>query len=74
MLVSERGTLGEFNIGQSLVARTMRPVLQALVPLHRGFDRLILSCGELREGATVDEQCDAARHTGLACDKSGLLE
>ena len=30
MLVSERGTLGEFNIGQSLVARTMRPILDAL--------------------------------------------
>ena len=28
MMVSERGTLGEFNIGQSLVARTMRPVLR----------------------------------------------
>ena len=30
MMVSERGTLGEFNIGQSLVARTMRPVLQCV--------------------------------------------
>ena len=30
LLVSERGTLGEFNIGQSLVARTMRPVLDSL--------------------------------------------
>src|SRR5262245_5590461 len=30
MFVSERGTLGEFNLGQALVARTMRPVLQAL--------------------------------------------
>jgi sulfopyruvate decarboxylase TPP-binding subunit len=30
MMVSERGTLGEFNIGQSLVAHTMRPVLQCL--------------------------------------------
>ncbi len=30
MLVSERGTLGEFNIGQSMVARTMRPVLDSL--------------------------------------------
>src|ERR687890_1195463 len=30
MMVSERGTLGEFNIGQALVARTMRPVLNAL--------------------------------------------
>jgi sulfopyruvate decarboxylase TPP-binding subunit len=30
MFVSERGTLGEFNLGQALVCRTMRPVLQAL--------------------------------------------
>jgi sulfopyruvate decarboxylase TPP-binding subunit len=30
MFVSERGTLGEFNIGQSLVCRTMRPVLDSL--------------------------------------------
>jgi sulfopyruvate decarboxylase alpha subunit len=30
MLVSERGTLGEFNLGQALVCRTMRPVLDAL--------------------------------------------
>jgi sulfopyruvate decarboxylase alpha subunit len=31
MLVSERGTLGEFNIGQQMVARTMRPVLDTLL-------------------------------------------
>ena len=31
MMVSERGTLGEFNIGQQLVARTMRPVLDTLL-------------------------------------------
>ena len=30
MVVSERGTLGEFNLGQALVCRTMRPVLEAL--------------------------------------------
>lgn len=30
MMVSERGTLGEFNLGQALVCRTMRPVLDAL--------------------------------------------
>ena len=40
MLVSERGTLGEFNIGQSLVARTMRPVLQALAVEHHTMTRL----------------------------------
>ena len=34
MMVSERGTLGEFNIGQSLVAHTMRPVLQCLGVEH----------------------------------------
>lgn len=30
MVVSERGTLGEFNIGQAMVCRTMRPVLDCL--------------------------------------------
>ena len=30
LFVSERGTLGEFNLGQALVCRTMRPVLDAL--------------------------------------------
>src|SRR6201998_4936138 len=34
MVISERGTLGEFNIGQSLVARTMRPTLDALNITH----------------------------------------
>jgi sulfopyruvate decarboxylase alpha subunit len=34
MVVSERGTMGEFNIGQSLVARTMRPTLDALGIAH----------------------------------------
>jgi sulfopyruvate decarboxylase alpha subunit len=40
MLVSERGTLGEFNIGQSLVAKTMRPVLDALATEHHTMTRL----------------------------------
>ena len=30
IFVSERGTLGEFNLGQAMVLRTMRPVLDAL--------------------------------------------
>jgi sulfopyruvate decarboxylase alpha subunit len=30
LFVSERGTLGEFNLGQALVCRTVRPVLEAL--------------------------------------------
>ena len=34
MQISERGTLGEFNIGQSLVARTMRPTLDSLGITH----------------------------------------
>lgn len=34
MVFSERGTLGEFNVGQSLVARTMRPTLDALGITH----------------------------------------
>jgi sulfopyruvate decarboxylase TPP-binding subunit len=40
MMVSERGTLGEFNIGQALVARTMRPVLNALAMEHHTLTRL----------------------------------
>lgn len=30
MIISERGTLGEFNLGQAMVCRTMRPVLDCL--------------------------------------------
>lgn len=40
MMVSERGTLGEFNLGQALVARTMRPVLDALALEHHTVARL----------------------------------
>lgn len=40
MMVSERGTLGEFNIGQTMVARTMRPVLDALSVEHYTMTRL----------------------------------
>ena len=40
MIVSERGTLGEFNIGQMLVARTMRPVLDCLAIEHHTITRL----------------------------------
>ncbi|HEY4404454.1 MAG TPA: decarboxylase [Xanthobacteraceae bacterium] len=34
MVVSERGTIGEFNIGQVMVARTVRPVLDSLAVQH----------------------------------------
>ena len=40
MIVSERGTLGEFNWGQALVCRTMRPVLDALAVEHHTITRL----------------------------------
>ncbi len=40
LLVSERGTLGEFNIGQALVARTMRPVLDSIAMEHHTLRRL----------------------------------
>lgn len=39
MMVSERGTLGEFNIGQAMVARTMRPVLETLGIEHHVLQR-----------------------------------
>ena len=34
LIVSERGTLGEFNIGQTMVSRTMRPMLDSLAVAH----------------------------------------
>jgi sulfopyruvate decarboxylase TPP-binding subunit len=34
MIISERGTLGEFNSGQVLVARTMRPTLDSIAVSH----------------------------------------
>ena len=40
MIVSERGTLGEFNIGQAMVARTMRPALDSLGMEHHTLSRL----------------------------------
>jgi sulfopyruvate decarboxylase alpha subunit len=40
MLISERGTLGEFNLGQAMVCRTMRPVLEALGIEHHTITRL----------------------------------
>ncbi|MBM3537955.1 MAG: decarboxylase [Alphaproteobacteria bacterium] len=40
MFVSERGTLGEFNLGQAMVCRTMRPVLEALAMENHTITRL----------------------------------
>lgn len=39
MIISERGTLGEFNIGQVMVCRTMRPVLDSLAIEHHTIRR-----------------------------------
>jgi len=40
MFISERGTMGEFNVGQALVCRTMRPILQASGIEHHTLSRL----------------------------------
>ena len=40
MIVSERGTLGEHNIGQAMVCHTMRPVLESLGIEHHTITRL----------------------------------
>ncbi len=40
MMVSERGTLGEFNVGQAMVCRTMRPILDSLGMEHHTVSRL----------------------------------
>lgn len=40
MIISERGTLGEFNLGQAMVCRTMRPALDAMSIEHHTIRRL----------------------------------
>lgn len=40
MIISERGTLGEHNIGQAMVCRTMRPVLDSLAIEHHTIKRI----------------------------------
>ena len=40
MMVSERGTLGDFQPGQAIVCRTMRPILQSLGMEHHTMTRL----------------------------------
>jgi sulfopyruvate decarboxylase alpha subunit len=40
MLISERGKLGDHQLGQAMVCRTMRPVLEALGIEHFAIERL----------------------------------
>lgn len=40
MVISERGTLGDHQLGQTIVCRTMRPVLQTLGIEHFAIERL----------------------------------
>jgi sulfopyruvate decarboxylase alpha subunit len=40
MIISERGTLGEFNLGQALVCRTMRPSLDSMGIEHHTVRRI----------------------------------
>lgn len=40
MIVSERGTLGDHQLGQAVVCRTLRPVLQTLGIEHFSIERL----------------------------------
>jgi sulfopyruvate decarboxylase alpha subunit len=40
MMISERGTLGDHQLGQAVVCRTMRPVLETLGIEHFALERL----------------------------------
>jgi sulfopyruvate decarboxylase alpha subunit len=40
MMISERGTLGDHQLGQAIVCRAMRPVLQTLGIEHFAIERL----------------------------------
>ena len=39
MMISERGTLGDFQLGQVMVCRTMRPILNAMNIEHYAIER-----------------------------------
>jgi sulfopyruvate decarboxylase TPP-binding subunit len=39
MMISERGTMGDFQLGQAIVCRTMRPVLESLGMEHYAITR-----------------------------------
>ena len=39
MMISERGTLGDHQLAQSIVCSTLRPILQALKIEHHGIER-----------------------------------
>lgn len=39
MMISERGTLGDFQLGQAIVCRTMRPILNSLNIEHFAIER-----------------------------------
>lgn len=39
-LISERGALGDFQLGQAIVCRTMRPVLETLGIKRQSLTRL----------------------------------
>ena len=40
MMISERGTLGDHQLGQAIVCRTMRPILESLGIEHHAITRL----------------------------------
>src|SRR2546421_3733450 len=40
LMISERGVMGEFNLGQAMVNRTMRPVLDSLAMVNHTITRL----------------------------------
>ena len=40
MMISERGTLGDHQLGQAIVCRLLRPVLESLGIEHHAIERL----------------------------------
>jgi sulfopyruvate decarboxylase alpha subunit len=40
LMISERGVMGEFNLGQAMVNRTMRPVLDSLAMVNHTITRI----------------------------------
>ena len=69
MIISERGMIGEFNLGQAMVCRTMRPVLDSLGIVHHTITRL----DELDSSSTARSSRRSRRRRRCAFILSPLL-
>src|SRR5437588_2188879 len=72
LMISERGVLGEFNLGQAMVNRTMRPVLDSLAMVNHTITRLDELEFILDRSIAAEATRDRAGRRRLAANASRL--